>query len=259
MYFGESPPPAADAGPPDRGPAPGCLTEAQRTQPCRVDVSLRAVDFTTLAPRTDLAVAAGTAWDTTPPLIPECLTLAAGTTDASGRWTLVDLRCDSWLLPPIVAVSLGGRAVVDRGLTCRNNDCGAVDFGDVPVLDAALEASWRQEMQDDGMANAATRGLAIFDYREPDGTSAAGVIPFQAPLAGGERTLAPGPEVRFVAADRLTLVRGDAAMTGASGLAIVALDGTWARIGGQRGTDRWQPLGVAFAAWVVFLEDERLR
>jgi hypothetical protein len=69
------------------------------------------------------------------------------------------------------------------------------------------------------------------------------------------RPLALGSEVRFLDADRATVMPAAQATTSASGLALVAAEGGSVLIGGDRGDDQWFTTGCLLEQGVIFLED----
>jgi hypothetical protein len=272
LYFGD---PAEDepsdgqrgADGPDR-PRPDaavdqCLAPSERANLCRVDVTGRVVDYVTRAAYGGGAeVEITTGWDTVPPFAPDCPPLQATTADESGAFAVMDAICDSPLYPPVLLLRIaggGGEAraptAIDSTLGCSPatpSDCGAFDGGALPVPSQTTARTWRNLLSAEGMPAAAAGGLVVLEFLDLDGTPAAGVLPFV--LEGGaERMLVPPREVRFLAADRETLVRSDAGMTGTSGTAFVALEGMpSAFVGGTRGGQRWEPTGVLFAdGWIV--------
>jgi hypothetical protein len=146
----------------------------------------------------------------------------------------------------------------DQRLVCADtpaSDCGILATT-LPVLARSVERDWRMQMLDDGMTAADTRGLVIMQYNEDDGTPAAGAAPTIFDV-GGERYLVPGTEVRFIAGDRLSLIRADAAMTGISGLAIIAIPGQVANVGARRDDRMWNAIGVLAEDGWIFYEDLR--
>lgn len=269
LYFGDddSPPLVPDARvgqPPDAGPA-DCLPETSRTADCEVDVGGELVDFTTGAPVGPAQLRVTTAWDTVPFFPPvSCPALGFVTAGADGLFDALDVRCDSPAHPPVLLVTVddppGGADLlapfaVDQRLTCLTSppqDCGSAG-GVIAVPSAAMASAWRTELAAGGMPNAAQRGLVLYAFFELDGSPATGVVPT---IREGtvDRVLIAGTEVRFVAGDLESLVRADAGMTGTSGIAIIALAGDAALIGGLRGTERWDPVGVMVSPGWWFYE-----
>jgi len=145
----------------------------------------------------------------------------------------------------------------DARLSCTSSpSCSPIDVR-VTAPSMELADAWRTQLQLEGMLGAATRGLVILEYRDPSGMPVAGVVPF---VREGttDRELAPTREVRFLGADRRSLVRADATMTGTSGMAVIALDASSGFVGGRhvsQGAWIWQPVGVLFADGWIFLED----
>ncbi|HET6611616.1 MAG TPA: hypothetical protein VFG83_06495 [Kofleriaceae bacterium] len=143
--------------------------------------------------------------------------------------------------------------VTDRTMTCtdREEQCAISDYV-MPVLAADIADGWRTQMAADGMADAATRGLILYQFREVDGSGAAGVT---ATLV--DSGLVPGVDVRFVDADRTTLLPPETAVTGESGLAIIALPAANADVMGTRGSLTWAPVGVIAIEGKLFIEATR--
>jgi hypothetical protein len=243
-----------DAGVPD-ALVQRCLDGDARTNECSADVAMRVVDFTTGAP-VPAEVSLSTAWDTVPPFPVTCPPLATVTAAADG--TVATLApCDSVLRDPVllVLVTGGDRAPTgwDQKLDCGAGPvCGSAR-GDLAVPSAALAAEWRAELAAGGMPGAATRGLVLFLFRERDDSPAAGVRAVTGTLA--PVTLAPGIEVRYVAADRRALLPAATETTGESGLAVIAVDEIVGTVGGRRGEERWVEQGVLVADGWFFLED----
>jgi hypothetical protein len=255
-YFGDGdddtqpPPDARVIEDPDAAPGP-CLDDSRRTADCRVDVTGTVIDFTTQAPVTDpVEVHLTTGWDAIPLFPPpeSCAPLEIIPVTA-GAFSLAEARCDSPVHPPTILLLVVGATVAptaaDTALTCSPSDppdCGVVS-AELPAPTAAIAQAWRTEMANDGMPDAMTRGLVIMRFEELDFSPAAGA---QVLVREGtsDRYLEPGVEVRFIAADRATLVRADATQTGVSGLAIVAMPAEAGFVGATRGTEVWQPIGV---------------
>jgi hypothetical protein len=255
----------------DANPYDQCLTQQQRSVACHYDVSGTVVDLATQAAVTDpVELHLTTAWDDPPWLFPPdaCPPLAEQSVGSGGAFSLMSAPCDSPAHPPFALVEVvpgpGGsvaKTAWDYKLTCGAvsdpADCGAVMATLATPSDAVVQA-WRAQMLADGMPNADTRGLALIMYRETDGTPAAGVQPTLAENTM-ELPLPPGTAVRFLAADRMTLVRADAVSTGVSGLTIVALpNDSNGRVGGVRAADSWPPTGIIVSPGWIFSEDRTL-
>jgi len=229
-----------------------------------VDVSGTVIDFVSRTPYGGVPdVDFNTAWDSSPPFPAGCEPLETLVPDTSGAFAQTDAVCDSPLFPPIVMLMVSGGSAdpraptaMDGRLSCTGSDCGALSVT-IPVPSAELATSWRNQLQAEGMVDATTRGLVIFEFRDTAGNPQAGVTPFVRDI-GGDRPLLAPTEMRFIAGTRDTLIRSDATMTGSSGLAILALqDTTSAFIGGTRaGGMTWDPVGVLFADGWFFLEDK---
>lgn len=241
-----------------------CLAPEDRPIDCVVDVTGSVVDFVTGDPYGGGPfVDVTTAWDTVPPFPAGCVPLQSIVPDATGAFRIDDASCDSGLFPPILIVMVHGGTGDPRAPTATDArlTCGvapACDPFDVRVA-APSEPQvnqWRVQLQQEGMLAASTRGLVILEYRDPAGMPMAGVVPF---VREGttDRDLAPAREVRFLGADRQSLVRADATMTGTSGMAVIGYDAASAFVGGHHvsQTWRWEPVGVLFADGWIFLED----
>ena len=274
LYFGdpdEGGDPTGDAQPPgivdaqpgiDAPQVANCPTS--RPNECVVDVTGTVLDFVARTPYAGMPdVDFNTAWDSAPPFPAACDPLVTFVPDTAGAFAMTDTVCDSPLFPPIVMLLVQGGSsdpraptATDARLSCTGSDCGAINVS-IPVPSAELATSWRNQLQAEGMVNATTRGLVIFEFRDTAGNPQAGVTPFVRDIAGDRPLLAPG-EMRFISGTRDTLIRSDATMTGSSGLAIIALaDASSAFIGGTRaGGMTWEPVGVLFADGWIFLEDK---
>lgn len=167
--------------------------------------------------------------------------------------------------PPIFAFSVApsetGLApmVSDRTMDCPSSDenvCQIPDFV-MPVLAADIEQAWRQQLAEDGMPDAATRGLVLYEFRETDGTGAAGVVPGLLSALAAERALVPGVDFRFVDADRMTLLAPETEATSASGLVIIALPQKSDSVFGSRGSTTWEAVGVLAIDGAFFVEATR--
>ena len=110
-------------------------------------------------------------------------------------------------------------------------------------------------------ADAFVRGMVFIQFLETDGTTAAGVSPTILDGAA-ERPLVLGDEVRFLAADRLTILGPTQTVTTPSGVAIVLLarptgidanDSFAADLGGTRATDIWADQPSVFANGFIFM------
>jgi hypothetical protein len=245
-----------------------CLSPENRTHDCRYDLSGTIVDFSTLAPPdlpgVQLDVGVLTAWDTIPFFPAGCPTLATVSVTGSGFFELAAAPCDSSQFPPIAlfivddsGADLYATTASDKALDAGSEpQCAPVSMT-IPVPRKVLMDDWRQQMSDDGMPDALTRGLVLYQYLDAAGNGAPGVQPTI--LEGsGPRFLAPGTEVRFIAADRVTLIQADATITGVSGWAIIAAGPDFALVGGSSASGaQWDEVGVLFSpapGW-IFVED----
>lgn len=222
-------------------------------------------DHVTAEPIAGADVAFTTAWDVPrefPP--PECEPLATFTTSGEGGFGPQAIEVGSHLWPPIVLFTVTGEGLADttsdQTLSCEADDCGTLDHA-IAAPARRLADSWRQELERGGMPDASSRGLVLFEFREPDGAPAEGVVPWA--LHGEVRDVLPDVEVRFLEPDRVTLAPLGTAATTASGIALIGLDGriegeTAQYVFGERGDDLWQLTGVLDPPGWIFVEDLRL-
>lgn len=266
-YFG---PPAQPPGPPDAArisdaqtlpdASTSCLSDSERVNDCELSWSGWVRDFVSQEDQAGTVVVT-TAWDNLPFYPLGCPPLDSFEVTAPGFDSVQGLRCDSPSFPPIVAFVTGTQAgdglhpfVVDARLTCPTGpQCDQIQLV-IPTLSDAVALDWRAQLEADGMTDALGGGLAIVQFLEADGTPAAGVVPTLWESTT-ERVLEPATEVRFLAGNRLSLVRFDATTTGIAGLAIIQLPSEAGLIGGFRGTERWEPIGVLFPRGHIFFED----
>jgi hypothetical protein len=125
--------------------------------------------------------------------------------------------------------------------------------GDLPVPAAEVVAEWRAALAAGGMPRADTRGLVVFLFKEQDGSPASGVRAARGGIL--LQPFTPGTQVRYLADDRRTLLPPGTTATGASGLAVIGVDGVSENVAGVRGDDQWSFLGVLIADGWVFYED----
>jgi hypothetical protein len=256
--LGDGEPPPADASPPN---VPGCITAETRATE-RVPVVGQVVDFVTGDPVAGVTVDITTAWDVEG-YVPraECPLLARATTDDTGQFGPLTVSAGSTEQPPILLFLVHGGDRANTSLDARapcpiGEDCRRLEVT-IPAASAELDATWRAELAAGGMADAATRSLVAFRYKNTDQTGAAGVVPNEG--LGTPRTLVPNIEVRFLAADRATLTARGETDTTASGIALIGRDTGTGRvdIGGVRGaTEQWHRLGCLLSSGFTFFEDE---
>jgi hypothetical protein len=263
-----------------------CLPDEARTEDCVVDVNGEVFDFVTGAHLEAAAppnppvprpayIRANTAFDGPVPFAGECPSLSEiPVPAATGLFAEGNLPCDSPVSSPVLVLTVddppGGSNFVASGmqmfdLTCAAGDCGSIDVV-IRVPLASDVSAWRQTLDGDGVMLAFSRGLVLMQFLESDGTGAAGVTPTILDGAS-ERPLVPGQEVRFFAADRLTLLGSTQTVTTASGVALVLLarptgveegDSYAADLGGTRDLDIWTPKPAIFADGYAFMLEERL-
>jgi hypothetical protein len=257
-FWGGDDEPPPDAALPDAAP-PGTCVPDQLRDDRTASVSGQVVDFASKAPVAGATVEVTTAWDVNGGFPVGCPMQGTFTTDDQGRFGPALVAIGSSINPPIVLfkVTGAGRAPTasDARAICSGADCG--NLGHTIAAPAeALAATWRTELAAGGMNDAATRGLVLFEFREMDGAPAAGVTPTQ-----GQATmvdLEPGTQVRFLDADRSTLLGAAEGVTGGSGVAVIGVGTSGvAYVAGRRDADRWNALGVLLPGGWWFLEDER--
>ena len=273
-YFGEesNPSPRPDAGPPIPDAAvivdanPNCVSDEQRDNGCSYDLTGTVIDFTTreasVLPGVQLQLDVTTAWDTIPFFPAGCPPLATIPVSGSGYFELFDAPCGSPLEPPIAlflvddsGTDLYAATASDKTLECPSApQCAAVSTV-IPVPRKVVVDDWRAQLLADGMPDADTRGLVLYQYLATDDTPAPGVQPTI--LDGiSRRFLTPRTEVRFLAADRLTLIPADATITGVSGWAIVGVDRDVAFVGGEdTGGALWDETGTLLSPGWIFVEE----
>jgi hypothetical protein len=224
-----------------------------------VTVSGQVLDFTTGDPVEGATVDVTTAWDIVGNFPhPECPVQASLTTDAEGRFGPKAVLLGSNLNPSfaIFMVHGGDRAqTASDARTCMEATCNLGHT--IAVPSQTLASTWRSTLAAGGMADAATRGLIAYKYKNNDGTNAVGVVPSVGEGAG--RPLASGGEVRFVTSDRSTLSPATDTDTDASGVALIGTDPPADKavdIGGSRATQTWSPLGCIIEPGWIFVEDK---
>jgi len=191
----------------------------------------------------------------------DCALITTLTTDASGRFGPVTVDAGSTEFPPILLflVHDGDRAPTsfDARATCAigDDECSPLDVS-IPAASAALDRAWRTELAAGGMADAATRALVAFRYKNTDQTGATGVTPNIGNISP-IRKLIPGIEVRFLDTDRTTLLPTTQTATTDTGVALIGHDVGTGRvdIGGVRDTDQWLGIGCLEVSGSVFFED----
>jgi hypothetical protein len=248
-----------DAGPPGSG-EPDCVPAGTRARHS-VTLSGEVVDWATAQPVADADVAVNTAWDTLDDFPVDCPEVATLTTDGDGRFGPAAADIGSPLEPPIVLFMVSGDDLAptasDQRVVCDAADCG--DLGHtIAAPSRSLAAGWRAELERGGMADAASRGLVLFSFRNPDGTPAEGVTPWRSLLVDTQ-TLEPDSEVRFLEEDLTTLAPPGTTTTTASGVALIGVDESSSAefIGGSRGSRSWVETGVLDPPGWFFLEDRQ--
>jgi hypothetical protein len=241
-------------------PSPPCIEAADRPANS-VTVAGVVVDHATGEPVDSAEVAVNTAWDVEAEFPGDCDPLATLTTSPDGLFGPKKVDVGSNFSPPIAIFMVSGGGLADTAsdetLTCGGVVCDDVDHT-VAAPSRSLAAAWRAELEAGGMPDAGSRGLILFEYREPDGSPAEGVTP--AALSDGARELTPDVEVRFLDDDRVTLAPPGTAATTASGLALIGIgdDVVGEYVYGLRGDDDWQLTGVLDPAGWIFVEQLRL-
>lgn len=252
---------------PDAAVDPNCVSADVRSAATLI-VSGQVQSFTADEPLDDAEVRFSTAWDAGDSFPEECPAIASFTTDADGRFGPETVEAGSPRTPPVAIFMVTGDEVAptasDQTFQCDTSDCGNLAHT-IRTPSAELASTWRAQLADGGMQDADSTGLVLFEFRETDGMPAAGVIPTGLwPGSGdeGEVDLAPGTQVRFLAADRATLEPADATETTASGLAVISFGDTGdvvaAAVAGHRGeAEVWAGVGVLTSPGWLFLEDRR--
>lgn len=261
--------------PPDAGPAdrPDAAPEdrfdcdpddAEETHP--VSVAGTVIDHATGDPIAGAEVAVGSAWHLGGGFPQECPPIATLTTSSDGRFgpAMVDVRSPSFS-PPYVIFMVTGEGVAptasDQAMDCIDAECSPIEDHVVAAPTEELATQWRQELERGGVPDAATRGLVLFAFTNLDGSPAEDVVLWQGLFETD--ALDPDEEVRFLAADRITLAPTGVIATTESGLALLGVgseepdqgDGTF--IYGTRVADQWEVLGALHDPGWIFVEDNQ--
>jgi hypothetical protein len=242
----------------DAPPIPeGCIAADVRDDKT-VNVGGQVIDFTTGAPVAGATVDLTTGWDVDDNFpASACPLLGSVTTNGDGRFGPVAILAGSTSNPPVVLfiVHGGGRApTLSDNRACAEPTCFLEHTISAPS--SALADAWRTELAAGGMTAAQTRGLVAFLFKNGNGSPAAGVAPFQGQLA--TTALRPGPDVRFLAADRTALAPAAQATTTAAGVALIGVDVTAQAmyVGGRRSNDAWASTGCLVVPPAIFVEDK---
>lgn len=239
-----------DDPPPIDNPA-ACEPEIRATK--RVTVSGTVIDFATAAPVGGATVDIGTAWDGSERA---CPVIDSVTTRADGTFGPIEVAAGSTGDPVFMMFRVHG---ADRALTASDNrtcpEASCTLTHVIPTPSRALADSWRGALADGGMADADTRGLVAFEYKNLDGVGAAGVVPSVFFLGSGQRAVTPGLEVRFLDADRASMMPVAASSTSASGVALVGIENPSIYIGGNSATAVWNATGCLVVDGAIFLEN----
>jgi hypothetical protein len=269
-----------EAGDPDAGGLPPdadlsmCLLASERTVDCTVAIGGRVVDWQTgerlEIPDTPtpipVTVRTNTLFDGPVAFAPGCPALDTFPAVAtSGEFSDGASPCDSPLESPTLLLMFDDATNSNRvpafataaDLTCAGGTCDPIDLL-VPVPVIEYTGPWRLFLAEEGMPNGNFRGLALVQYKESDGTASVGVTPTVVE-EGVERNLVPGIEVFFFAADRREILPGTAATTTTSGVAIIAVDGEEAEIGGTRNAEVWPTTRVGFSDGFLFYRETALQ
>lgn len=214
----------------------------------------------TQEPIAGVQVRVTTAWDL-PGFPDDCVPRATFTTDANGRFGPMRISIGSPLTPPMVLFLVEGNGIVPTasdvrsGCAGRAPDCEDI-VHDIRVPDEVSAARWRADLVAGGMMDAATGGLALFQYREAEDRPAQGVTPRQGlPV---DESLEPGREVRFLDADAANLLPVGTQTTSASGWIIARLAAPAMAIflRGRRNDTLWPPTGALIDTGWWFVEDQ---
>lgn len=226
-----------------------------------VEVEGTVVDYLTGEPVAGARVEMTEVWSSGPSFPESRCRLGEATTDASGRFGPVTLYTrDEW---PTVAflVTGAGRAptISDTDILCFLNCYKTQHDIAAPSQDLAL--AWRHELYAGGMEYALNRGLVAYKFHDTAGKPAQGVRPLYNPhfLSSSRRPLSAGAEVRFLEADRQTLAPPSQTTTLASGTALIGTEPHsrgYFRVAGERGSDRWLPVGAIVATGWIFVESD---
>jgi len=205
-------------------------------------------------PAGSVEVSLHTAWDIPGVFPTTCAPLARFIVGQAQGWEARFPRT-SGPIALVIATILRGSGLATAINDKRVGLCDGVCFvgsTDAPypvwTLRADTFAVWKAAMSRDFHDH----GLAVVTYRDREGQPAAGVAPV-AVEGDGLRTLAPGREVYFLAADRATIESRET--TGASGTALLPLlAGNPLQISGSLAGVTYEKLYVAAAADSVFFE-----
>ena len=236
---------------------PACVDPADRAG-LSVTVSGHVLDHATGEP-IEADVAFNTAWDVADDFPAGCDPLATFVTDVDGAFGPETVDANTVNDPPIGIFLVSGDDVADTlsdtRMTCSGAECDDVDHTIVAPT-RELADGWREQMEVDGMADATTRGLIVFRFREADGSPAEGVVP---QTLSGPDLLRPDLDMRFLDEDGVSLAPAGTDRTTASGIALIALgdEAPTDYVFGTRGEERWSALGVLAPPGWLFLEDER--
>ncbi|MEJ7598269.1 MAG: hypothetical protein WKG01_10195 [Kofleriaceae bacterium] len=244
-----------DANDPPTEPEVDCTFD--RSTP--VTVSGTVLDFSTKTPVAGASVELNTAWNGTSgfPGPKACPALATLETGPDGRFGPITIdvpsdRTDNFLLFLVEGADREPTASDNR--ICTDATCVLDHTISAPSL--LVAANWRIGLAAGGVMDADSRGLVAFEYLEPTGAPAIGVISDY--LTDKVTDLAPGAQVRYLAPDRTALAPVNTASTTASGVALIASQGEGSMvIGGHREGVGWQLTGCLHEAGWIFLEDRR--
>ena len=239
---------------PDEPPPPDCTSDLTKS----VTVTGTVLDFSTKAPVAGASVDLTSAWDGNAgfPGPRACPVLATVETRADGKFgpVTIDLGADDDENFVLFLIDGAGRApTASDNRICAEATC-TLDHT-IAAPSVAVAEGWRTELAAGGMADADTRGLVAFEFREPAGTPAERVTAEY--YTDKIEALAPGAQVRYVNPDRATLAP---VATTASGLAVVGAPGIGGTfIGGHRDAIGWQLTGCLMEPGWIFLEDRRIQ
>jgi hypothetical protein len=230
----------------------------------QVTVQGTVVDFETNEPRAGVTVDVARVWEPEAVFPNDSCSVARLTTDAAGRFgpATVSLGPSPSLFETKYVLFLAQGAGISP--TASDNRVTTISGGepiDHTITAPSLELAdvWRTELSEGGMNNARTRGLVAFRFEDANAVPAAGVVGLYTTFFD-DRPLERGDEVRYLAADRVTLERVSQPSTTASGMALIgtapAPNGT-RDIGGLRGAEDWGDTGCLFGDGWLFLEQAR--
>ena len=179
------------------------------------------------------------------------------TTNADGVFGPVDVFFDGEGATGLALLRVTGPGLAptasDLRMSCPQRDespirCEPIDHK-IVVPSMALSNIWRNQLSSEGVANAATVGLVLFEYLEIDRSPAAGVKVELLEFDGNRTTV-----VRYLNESGVGL-EFDARATTLSGLAVVVARDEILGISGARAEQFWELTGVLASPGWIFVED----